>query len=272
MDSHQISRKRLALHLIAPELVCTLVGVIIAVIKFGDDPDVSLLESSFEWVVFLNAGAVAHQLTWLLALKGFKWESSATFRGIWRQTAMGVLLTFVFVYLLNIDQNLGAEGVFRMFLQVVVICVIVHIFLFQFKFYAFTQRLYNPENVEEATKSDLAVEEDFIPLNYDERIEKVDLKWVSYIKVEDHYCTVLYQKGAEWLDWTVYEKLKTFEEQYSHRLIRVNRSTLVNPQMVEKVERAGGKHLITMKGDPDSSFPLSSSQKHLLEKLIPVIS
>ena len=258
--------------MIAPELICTLVGTIVGIIKYGDVSDASLLDCIVEWVIFLNAGAVAHQLAWLLALKGFKWETGPTFKGIWRQTAMGVLLTLIFVFLLNIKEMDNPESLFRMVLQVMAICVIVHIFMFQFGFYAFTYRLFHPEMAGKTVDVESEGGLDFIPLNYNERIEKVDLTCVSYIKVEDHYCTVLYQKDSDWLQWTVYEKLKTFEEQYSHRLIRVNRSTLVNPDMVEKVEKSGGKHMIFMKGDSQSSFPLSSTQKHLLERLIPVIS
>lgn len=270
MRTAPIDRKRLALQMVAPELVSTLVGIIIGVIKYGDDPAMTMTQSVLEWVIFLNTGAVAHQISWLLTIKVFRWKTSSTLRGIWKPTLGGVLLTFAFVYLLHIDENPAAADVRQIFIQVVAVCVIVHIFLFQFNFYAFSDRLFRPKENEECS-SDPEPEKDYLSLKIDDRIEKVELSCVSYIKVEDHYCTVIYRKESEWLQWTVYENLKTFEEQYAHRLIRINRSTLVNPDMVERVEKTAGKHLVTMKGDPGSSFSLSSSQKHILDSLIPVI-
>ena len=124
----------------------------------------------------------------------------------------------------------------------------VHTFLFQFKFYAISNKLSSSGDQDSDSEASVA-EEEFIPLNFDERIEKVNLSMVSHIKVEDHYCTVVYLKQNEWLQWTVYGKLKTFEEAYPTRLIRINRSVLVNPDMVAKVGKSGGKHLIILKGE-----------------------
>ena len=159
-----------------------------------------------------------------------------------------------------------------MLFQVLAICLIVHTFLFQFRFYMATYDLSGVgqqplrTDGEETQKS-----ENFIALNYNERIEKVNLDCVSHIKVEDHYCTVIYLKENKWQQWTVYGKLKTFEEEYPTRLIRINRSVLANPQMVMKVEKSGGKHLIYLKGESTSPYILSSAQKHLLDHLIPVV-
>ncbi|MBU2647074.1 LytTR family transcriptional regulator [bacterium] len=260
------------LQLVAPELVCTFIGVIIGVITYGDDPAVGPAQNISQWVIYLNAGAVAHQLAWLLTLKVFRWETASTLKGIWKPTAMGVLITFLFILLLNIDDDLSLNSVLLMFSQIVAICIIVHVFLFQFKFYSFSNALFNPEKGVLSDDNSPGNGKDTLLLTVEERIEKVDLKMISHIKVEDHYCTVVYLKDTEWRQWIVYEKLKTFEQQYPQRLLRINRSTLVNPEMVVKVEKTGGKHLITMKGTPTTPFPLTPSQKHLLDHLIPIIT
>ena len=51
---------------------------------------------------------------------------------------------------------------------------------------------------------------DFLKLESNEKIEKINLSLISHIKVEDHYCTVVYYKDNEWRHSTLYGKLKNF--------------------------------------------------------------
>ena len=270
--------KRLLVLGIAPELVSTFVGIIIGIVTYHEEIAAtrSLTHNLVEWIININAGAVAHQLAWLLLIKlGYQQpiEGVASLRSIWKPTGLGTILTFVFVFLINQGWQLPREVIVMMFFQVIAICVIVHIFLFQFRFYSTQHRLMQPESGEIPPPGEEAIDssDDFIALNIDERIEKVKLDQVSHIKVEDHYCTIVYVKENTWQQWTVYGKLKTYEEQYGDHLLRINRSVLANPRMVARVERVSGKHHITLKGEPEQSFTLSASQKHLLDHLIPTV-
>jgi hypothetical protein len=271
--------KRFLVQGLGPEVVCTLVGVIIGIITYRDQVAASstLTANLVDWIININAGAVAHQLSWLIVIKSFKtrtWEEPSTFRAIWKPTLLGMVLTFVFVFLLNKGYTLSRETIVMMFFQVVAICFIVHVFLFQFKFYDISNKLLGLEYgvaVNPGTAGQTEKNEDFLPLTVNERIVKVNLDLVSHIKVEDHYCTVVYLQDSGWRQWTVYGKLTTFENDYPSRLIRINRSVLVNPNQVIKVEKSAGKHLITMKGEPAVPYPLSSNQKHLLDRIVPQI-
>ncbi|MBU2510058.1 LytTR family transcriptional regulator [bacterium] len=273
--------RRIIIQILAPEFFCTIIGVIVGIVTFDKGSNRDFLYNLGFWIVNVNAGAVAHQISWLFFLSFFRQEnreSLVTIKKIWKPTVPGILLTFVFVFFLNEGYSLSPEAVLVMLIQVIAICIVVHVFLFQFKFYKAINELKQPEaqapgsSESSADPSLLHKEvEEFLSLTIDERIEKVDLRLVSHIKVEDHYCTVIYFNNEECKQWTVYSKLKSFEDQYPTRLVRINRSVLANPDMVEKVEKSNGKYLITMKGDPDIPFSLSASQKHLLDKLVPVV-
>ncbi len=271
--------KRLLLVGLGPEAVCTLVGVIIGIITYRDETAAirPFSEHLVKWIFRVNAGAVAHQLAWLIVLRSLKlevWDEPVNLKTIWKPTVLGVFLTFVFIFLLNKGYELPIDAIIMMFVQVVAICIVVHIFLFQFGFYSRYSTFRNSKNKVDrpsTLSSNSSNSEGFISLNFNERIEKVNLDQVSHIKVEDHYCTVVYLKENSWQQWTVYGKLKTYEKEYSNRLLRLNRSVLANPDMVAKIEKNSGKHMVTMKGDPEAPFTLSSSQKHLLDHLVPVV-
>lgn len=271
--------KRFLVHGLGPELVCTLIGIIVGIITYREQVAAhrTLTSNLLEWIININAGAVAHQLAWFTVVQLFKiktWEESSTLKGIWKPTLLGVVLTFVFVFLVNKGFSLPREAIVMMFFQVIAISLVVHVFLFQFKFYDMSNKLLRQEfgfDTNPTANGPTARTEDFLPLTINERIEKVNLDQVSHIKVEDHYCTVVYWQDGSWRQWTVYSKLAAFENDYPNRLVRINRSVLVNPNQVVKVAKNSGKHLITMKGEPATSYPLSSNQKHLLDRIIPVV-
>jgi len=210
------------------------------------------------WIFRINVGAFANIFAYFISIRVFKWDTENSFRGIWKQASIGCFFTFLAMFFTNKDVTTPTSILF-LAISVIIITIIVYVFLFQFGFFS---RPLNTTSLPPV---------DYLFLKDSERVEKIDIRQVSFIKVEDHYCTVVYQKEQEWQEWTVYEKLKNFEEKHQASLVRINRSTLVNPQWVEKIEKNKGKHLIHMKCKNSASFPLSSSQQHLLDHLIPVI-
>ncbi|MBT4090432.1 MAG: LytTR family transcriptional regulator [Deltaproteobacteria bacterium] len=244
-------------YILVPLLVSTLIGGFIGFITNVDSSQDKLLLDMGVWIFRINVGAIGHVTAFLIGRWLFKWETDNSYGSVWKQASIGCFLTFLAMLFTNKDITKPISVLF-LAVAVVGITIIVYVFLFQVGFF---KRL-------DDTLSPLT---DFLTLKENDRIAKIAVQSVSLIKVEDHYCTVIYQQENEWKEWTLYGKLKSFEEKYKDSFLRINRSTLVNPQWVEKVEKIKGKYQIHMKQKDNQPFPLSPSQEHLFDQLIPKI-
>lgn len=91
---------------------------------------------------------------------------------------------------------------------------------------------------------------------------------VSHIKVTDHYCTIVYRADEVWKSCMLLDSLKSFEERYPGRFLSINRSTLINPHWIEKIQLHQRK--IIMEGDSETTFTISQSRvENLKEHLSP---
>ena len=254
---------------LTPFVVCTAVAIIIFILdgleKFRW---AHLLKRIFD----LNIGVIAHEFVWFFGIYVLKWKMKPTIKGTWKFSLLGFLLTYIFVIVFSKPFVFEFFYLSKILAEVAAICLIVQVFLFQVGFYKRTDQFHNKQNNSDEINVETNQNSSILILKSNDKIEKIDINIVSHILVQDHYCTVYYQKENGWEQWTVYEKLKNYENQFKDFLIKINRSTLVNPNLVDKIEKSEGKYSIYMKGEPDRSINLSSSQKHLVENLIPVIS
>ena len=85
----------------------------------------------------------------------------------------------------------------------------------------------------------------------------VPLDSVSHIRVTDHYCTIFYERENNWRNWMIIERLKTFEKRYNGLLVRLNRSTLINPDRIDKIQLLQRK--LTMDGEPGNLLTISQT-------------
>ncbi len=244
-------------YILMPLLMCTLIGGFIGfIINTNSSPDKLLFDISI-WIFRINVGAICNITAFLSTRWLLKWETKSNFRSIWRQASIGCFLTFLAMLFTDKDVKEPLSVLFLL-IVVLIITIIVYVFLFQVGFFKRLDETLSPIT-------------DYLTLKENDRIQKIALQSVSFIKVEDHYCTVVYQHENEWKEWTLYGKLKNFEEQYKDSFLRINRSTLINPKWVEKIEKTKGKYLIYMKYYDNSAFPLSPSQEHLVDQLVPVV-
>lgn len=80
---------------------------------------------------------------------------------------------------------------------------------------------------------------------------------ISHISVSDHYCSIYYLKDNQWTSWMIMERLKTFEERYQGFLLRINRSTLINPSRIKTVQFVQRK--LIMEGEAKTLLGISQS-------------
>jgi hypothetical protein len=278
LDKIKNRRLKIITFCLFPYVVCTFTAVIITLINREDAITFSEL---LREIIHLNIGVLAHEVAWLLSSSVFKWEFKPIIKGVWKQSLLGFFLTYLTILFFNDTNSFNPLFPVFLFFEVGAICIIVQAFLFVTKFYNTIYKLqYNEDYHFEKTSRQLdqirteneEKPDRFLMLRDNERIEKINTKMVSHIIVEDHYCTVIYKKDETWEQWTLYEKLKNFEKEHPNDLIRINRSTLVNPIRVGKIEKTEGKYWVNMSDKEESRFPLSPSQKHLLEDLIPIIT
>ena len=256
--------------IVAPFVVCTVVAVVIVIVGGL---------SSFSWsnlllrVAHLYTGVIAHDLAWLLGIVWFQWDMRPTIRGTWKFSVLGFVLTYILLAIFIRLFRMEMLSLIRLLIEVATICFVVQVFLFQFGFYRYIYRLLKEHGLSETKASGWENrKEQLLTLRSNDRIEKVSIDTVSHISVRDHYCTVFFQKENRWEQRMVYEKLKNYESRFKNHLVKINRSTLVNPSMVGKIEKSAGKYWVFMKGELDSPISLSVSQKHLLDNLIPIVS
>ena len=255
---------------LAPFAICTIVAVIIVITKGLDN---------FSWlellrkVFHLNIGVIAHELVWFVGPLLIKWDMQPTIRGTWKFSVSGFALTYILVVIFVAPLDWEVFSLFKLFVEVAAVCIVVQVFLFQFGFYHYVYRLENENSTKETAPSALKNQAaPLLTLKSNDRIEKVNIHAVSHITVQDHYCTVFFQSDNEWEQRTVYERLRNYENRFQDYLVKVNRSTLVNPNMVRKIEKSNGKFVVLMKGEPELPISLSASQKHRLDNLIPIVS
>lgn len=246
-----------------PFAVCAIVAIIITVLNKNSN----FIDFLYR-VLDLSCGVVAHEIAWALGLYVFKWKMAPTIKGTLRFSLLGYLFTLLYAVLSSDSISLELIYLVKVSFRVAVICFLVQVFLFQFGFY---KKLHKQRNKSEEENHQYNVES-LLTLKSNEKIERISIAVVSHIYVQDHYCTIVYQKDNQWEQSTVYEKLKNYESQFDSHLIKINRSTLVNPEMVQKIEKKEGKFNISMKGSEDATFVLSNSLKHLVDDLVPVVS
>ncbi len=89
---------------------------------------------------------------------------------------------------------------------------------------------------------------------------------ISHIRVTDHYCTIFYKQNNNWKNWMIIERLKTFEKRYDGLLVRLNRSTLINPDHIDKVQLIQRK--LTMAGEPGNLLTIRQASLIQIKNII----
>jgi hypothetical protein len=96
--------------------------------------------------------------------------------------------------------------------------------------------------------------------------QTIPLLDVSHIRVTDHYCTIFYLQENRWQSWMIMERLKTFENRYQSYLVKINRSTLINPNRIDKIQLLQRK--LTMQGEPDYLLTISPSSLDIIKSVM----
>ena len=64
----------------------------------------------------------------------------------------------------------------------------------------------------------------------------------------------------------IMERLKTFEVRYNRLLLKINRSTLINPERIDKIQLLQRK--LTMQGEPDFLLTISQSSLEAVKAIL----
>lgn len=99
------------------------------------------------------------------------------------------------------------------------------------------------------------------------RKQMITLNQISHIVIEEHYFNLYFVKDNQWQSWSSYGNLKDIEEQYPGFFFRVNRSCLINPNMIEHANLTKEPYTVTMKGNKNDRLAISRSKRKLLVQL-----
>lgn len=121
---------------------------------------------------------------------------------------------------------------------------------------------------EETPESPKKAEPVIFPVEENKRLLPIPIEKISHITVEEHYFTVFYFYKKEWRQWNTFGNLKEIDEKYPGFFVRVNRSTLINPQRIVIVNLEQEPYHLTMEGNQETPIPISKSKKKMINELL----
>jgi|GEM_PF-2025296 len=279
---------------VTPLLVCLMIGLIIGLISYNPSHG-NLWEVIFYWERAMILGMVAHDSAWWAGVLFFKWPVGKGLRQNWKKCLLGGINTYL-LFLWLFWEYLSFSQMPLLLGQVMGVSLITQVFLLQTNYY---DHLASIQKFSKESKSSLPqkliklpqeahpgdvrtpvitrkpaqqVEPDFLIRKENGIKEKIQVTNISCIHIKDHYCLVTYKREEQWQQWLVHEQLKNLELKFSDNLVRINRSTLVNPHMIRRIDGKKGKYLVTLQGTAEATFAITRSRQHLVEELMPLIS
>ncbi len=270
-----INRKtyQLAYYLVAlPLLVRIIIGFNIGMLTHANLSHLKLLESVIDWtgsfliIGFLHVGA------WILGTKVLGWKIKPGFRG----KLKFIILGFVFTYLFILDKNslTYAPSQFKIliFVKVLAVSVAVQLALYLLKVYDSIDNILfsrtQPSPSSNQTREERQV---FFEFSESGKIKRVDVRLLMYVRVFDHVCVFYYLDGQQRKEWSESVSLTSIEKKYSTHLLRINRSTLVNPYYIDGILKQNGRRFVRIKGSDNERFSVSRTHQKKLERLTPEI-
>ncbi len=123
----------------------------------------------------------------------------------------------------------------------------------------FSQSSIAPADVSDSIEQEVSESDtdQFLLIEENGTTTPVPFDCISHIRVADHYCTIFYERDNSWRNWMIIERLKTFEKRYNGLLVRLNRSTLINPARIDKIQLLQRK--LTMDGEPGNLLTISQT-------------
>ena len=79
----------------------------------------------------------------------------------------------------------------------------------------------------------------------------IPLANLSFIQIKEHLIRFCFKDGEQWKDIELFGSLPTYEKEHSDFLFKINRSTLINPNMVKKIEFQKGQCHLLMYGETE---------------------
>jgi two-component system, LytTR family, response regulator AlgR len=90
------------------------------------------------------------------------------------------------------------------------------------------------------------------------RLELVALEQIRYFQADQKYVTVNHVHGEDLIE----ESLKTLEQEFPDRLVRIHRNALVNLSFLAGFQKSGGQYVVLLR---DSEQQLEVSRRHVPE-------
>ena len=112
------------------------------------------------------------------------------------------------------------------------------------------------------------VEDKYISIQENKKPKLISVKDISHITVEEHYLALYYKDHGQYKKWNTFGNLKDLEDRYSGVFIRINRSVIINPNMILELKIGNESFKVLMKGDPENTLIISKSKYKLIRELV----
>ncbi len=277
--------------IVTPILFSLLMGTILGI--WARRPYPILEWNALYWAAETSVGVIIYLAVVMFGSQIMKREFKSRFTDHWPFT----LTTLILVFLLNLAQPLvtiylsadplatyqrtsmfitapvGKAALFLL-LQVAGSLIISEAILQTIGYWRVLERILSPHSLDFKNGSSVAEHQGigaignrFISIGDGPDSKTVAMGDISHIEVQNHFTTVTYKSGSGWKQWGAYTPLADFENQCPF-LLRINRSTLIHPEHIAKLEKAGRQYQVQMNGAPDQLLLVSRSRNDLVRQLL----
>jgi len=249
------------------------VGIGIGTISDVQNPRGFGWASILFWIKEMAIGYVIHEVTFLVFMVFGWFPKRKTLKGLMPVFSTAFLGIYFCALLRWNPEHSGLEWALLLFTVCAAVCAVIQAFLMPTLVYdhlierSQQVRLGMLRRGANRTQPNyvLLTEEDGTPL-------KVLVANISVISVSDHYLDFVFEHQGTFERHTVHGRLKDYEESMAGRLLKINRSTLINPKYIQEYKESEGKGIFLMKGSPEDPFGLSISRKTEILNLLGPLS
>ncbi len=292
MNWSLLTRREKSLCFILPFFFSLIIGAVMGSLMSLPFPN--LWHNILYWTVEAIAGVYTYLGVIILGRWLWKKEFKNSFKDHWPQTCVFLILVYLLIlaaeFIILCVWNFDPDTTFKssstfvrmtpvkalltLMLQAACLLIIYEFYCNGSGFYRILEKLTALQQTE--PKDNIGIEDQsnlsdteswFIKIGTFPKEWNIPFEVVSHITVENHFSTLTYKDQLDWKQWGAYTPLNEFENKYTF-FLRINRSTLINPNNISSVKKNGRQYQVFMVSDPETPMLVSRAKSQEVKQLI----
>ena len=250
---------------------CLLIAIILSFVAVDDRANqlgVNLQVFS-RWILHLIGGYLAHiTVIGIFIYQGWL-PKQKTIKGMFPCFFSGASLTCVLFIALNWEATPSIGGKIAILNKAYAISAIVQLLLYPTNIYNDTIEYQQEFRLRRGRKKADKEETKHLLIQIDkERVQQISMEDLSVVFVEDHYLSYIFRRGEAFEKITSYGKLKDLEAKLASSFLKINRSTLINPDFIKAIHQETGRAFIFMEGLEEKALVIPKTRMDLVASYV----